>query len=64
MKKGELATSGGDPRDTEVGSVFVSNYPPYSAWSTEQTAKVREALDAPPRPATPLGLYLHVPFLP
>jgi len=62
MKKGDLATTGGDPRDTEVGSVFVSNYPPYSAWGTENADKVREVLDAPPRPETPLGLYLHVPF--
>jgi oxygen-independent coproporphyrinogen-3 oxidase len=62
MKKSDPATSGGDPRQTDVGSVFVSNYPPYSFWGAEQVSRVREALDDPARPGTPLGLYLHVPF--
>jgi oxygen-independent coproporphyrinogen-3 oxidase len=62
MSRSEPATSGGDPRDTEVGSVFVSNYPPYSFWSTEQLGEVRRALTQPPAPDTPLGLYLHIPF--
>jgi oxygen-independent coproporphyrinogen-3 oxidase len=53
---------------TEVGSYFISNYPPFSQWSPEALADVRAALDAPPlvpkgasEPA-PLGLYLHIPF--
>jgi len=46
---------------TEVGSYFVSNYPPYSQWSTDQLAAARAALDAPPA-EVPLGLYLHLPF--
>ena len=48
--------------ETEVGSYFVANYPPFSVWTPE--AVEREALPAlcsPPGPA-PLGLYLHVPF--
>jgi len=50
-------------RGTEVGSVFVSNYPPYSAWREEQVARALEVLDAPAaRPGVPLGLYLHIPF--
>jgi len=53
---------------TEVGSYFISNYPPFSQWTPEGLAEVRAALDAPPlappgqtEPA-PLGLYLHIPF--
>ncbi|HET9482042.1 MAG TPA: coproporphyrinogen-III oxidase family protein [Candidatus Polarisedimenticolia bacterium] len=46
----------------EVGSVFISNYPPYSAWTPEAVPNAIAALDAPPRPGTPLGLYLHIPF--
>jgi oxygen-independent coproporphyrinogen-3 oxidase len=62
MTQKEPATSGGDPRQTEVGSVFVSNYPPYSFWDMAEVPRVREALETPARPGTPLGLYLHVPF--
>jgi len=62
MRKSEPATSGGDPRETDVGSVFVSNYPPYSAWGPGDEQRVHDALAAAPRPDTPLGIYLHVPF--
>ena len=48
---------------TEVGSYFVANYPPFSVWTKESAdAGAQPALDALPRPGTPLGLYLHVPF--
>jgi oxygen-independent coproporphyrinogen-3 oxidase len=47
---------------TEVGSVFVSNYPPFSAWNAEGLPLAHAALDAPPVPDAPLGLYLHIPF--
>jgi oxygen-independent coproporphyrinogen-3 oxidase len=47
---------------TEVGSVFVSNYPAYSFWSAAALPDFERALDAPPRPGVPLGLYLHIPF--
>jgi oxygen-independent coproporphyrinogen-3 oxidase len=46
---------------TEVGSYFISNYPPFSAWSTDQLDVVRAAMNAPPADV-PLGLYLHIPF--
>jgi len=59
----EPATARNRSKDTAVGSVFVSNYPPYSAWSEEAVAAAHEALNAPPsRPQAPLGLYLHIPF--
>jgi oxygen-independent coproporphyrinogen-3 oxidase len=62
MPQLEPATSKLDLEATEVGSVFVSNYPPYSFWSTEQLASVEEALDSAPLPGADLGLYLHIPF--
>src|SRR6187200_565871 len=46
---------------TEVGSYFISNYPPFSAWSEDQLDTVRAAMESPPA-NVPLGLYLHIPF--
>lgn len=50
------------PEKTQVGNYFVANYPPFSAWSAGQVPLALEALGRPPRPDTPLGLYLHIPF--
>ena len=48
---------------TEVGSYFVSNYPPFSVWTPEAVdADGRPALARPPVAGVPLGLYLHIPF--
>ncbi len=48
---------------TEVGSYFVANYPPFSVWTKEAVAgDAIPALQAQPAAATPLGLYLHIPF--
>ena len=48
---------------TEVGSYFVANYPPFSVWSREAVGRdAQPALAKPPRPEVPLGLYLHIPF--
>lgn len=49
-------------KKTEVGSYFISNYPPYSQWNREALPDVREALATPPESDNPLGLYLHIPF--
>ncbi|MEM9701923.1 MAG: radical SAM protein, partial [Planctomycetota bacterium] len=49
-------------KKTEVGSYFISNYPPFSQWSKDRVDEARDALDSPPREETPLGLYLHLPF--
>ncbi len=46
---------------TEVGSYFISNYPPFSQWKPECLPLVQHALAQPPRDV-PLGLYLHIPF--
>jgi oxygen-independent coproporphyrinogen-3 oxidase len=58
----EPATAGLPVAESDIGSVFVSNYPPYSVWSADELSAAREALAAPPRPGVPLGLYLHIPF--
>jgi len=47
---------------TEVGNYFVANYPPFSAWTREHLPAAEAALNRSPDPATPLGLYLHIPF--
>jgi len=49
-------------KETTVGNYFVSNYPPYSFWKPERIGELLAALDRPPTPATPLGIYLHIPF--
>lgn len=46
---------------TEVGSYFISNYPPFSQWTADNADEVHAALAAPPADV-PLGLYLHIPF--
>ena len=46
---------------TEPGSYFISNYPPFSSWTTAAVPAVLEAFTAAPTDAR-LGLYLHVPF--
>lgn len=47
---------------TEVGSYFISNYPPYSKWNADQLDEVTNVMAEPPVADTPLGLYLHIPF--
>lgn len=47
---------------TEVGSYFISNYPPFSQWSADALPEIEAAMNSAPRPNTPLGLYLHIPF--
>jgi oxygen-independent coproporphyrinogen-3 oxidase len=48
---------------TEVGSYFVANYPPFSVWTKDAVSgDARPALAAPPQALVPLGLYLHIPF--
>lgn len=48
--------------ETEIGSHFVANYPPFSVWSQDHVPAAVEKLDAGPYPDTPLGLYVHIPF--
>jgi oxygen-independent coproporphyrinogen-3 oxidase len=48
---------------TEVGSYFVATYPPFSVWTPDAVERdALPALNAPPVPGVPLGMYLHIPF--
>ncbi|HJT76105.1 MAG TPA: coproporphyrinogen-III oxidase family protein [Gemmataceae bacterium] len=47
---------------TGLGNYFVANYPPFSFWKPDLLAEAEKVLHAPPKPGTPLGLYLHIPF--
>ena len=49
-------------KQTTVGNYFVSNYPPFSFWKQELLGDFRSALERPPRPGNPLGIYMHIPF--
>ena len=52
-----------DVEQTEVGSYFVANYPPFSVWTPQAVATdARPALETVPADGVPLGLYLHIPF--
>lgn len=57
----EPATTRLESAKTEIGSVFVSNYPPYSFWREGNVPAAFDALNSPPTDAL-LGLYLHIPF--
>ena len=61
MKKIDRLAGAGE--QTQVGSVFVSNYPPFSVWTKEDVERAAQpALEQKPVPGVPLGLYLHIPF--
>ena len=48
--------------ETEIGSYFVANYPPFSVWNQEAIERdAYPALRGAPADV-PLGLYLHIPF--
>ncbi len=49
--------------NTEVGSYFVANYPPFSVWGPGYRDAVLDGLEqAPGDNPPPLGLYIHIPF--
>ncbi len=47
---------------TEVGSYFISNYPPFSVWNDSALPEIEAAFEATPNRDIPLGLYIHIPF--
>src|SRR5436309_4503401 len=49
-------------KETTAGNYFVSNYPPYAYWKPEFAGEIRAAIEHPPRPGNPLGMYIHIPF--
>ncbi len=56
------ATSPAKKSATEVGSVFVSNYPAYSFWNEEDVTTVQNKLQQPSTSDKSFGLYMHIPF--
>jgi len=59
----KLDPTSGVHEETEVGSYFVANYPPFSVWSKEDIERAAvPAMHAKPVPGVPLGMYLHIPF--
>jgi oxygen-independent coproporphyrinogen-3 oxidase len=63
MADDELKSGGSATEDaTKVGNVFISNYPAYSFWGSEEIPVVLSSLEGPPVDDRPLGLYLHIPF--
>ena len=47
---------------TEVGSYFISNYPPFSQWTNDAVDRIHDKLASAPDCEVPLGLYMHIPF--
>ncbi len=47
---------------TRAGNYFISNYPPFSFWSEDQSVEVEIALNSEPNPDAKLGVYHHIPF--
>ena len=61
--KPEPATAGIDSKDTTVGSVFVSNYPPYSVWGESDVPEVQRALGEHAAPRCDIGAIPPHPIL-
>src|SRR5437763_12495033 len=57
-----MASAETTQEQTGLGNYFVANYPPFSFWKPAHLPQAQAALQTPPRPGTPLGLYLHIPF--
>ncbi len=60
--RNENVGKNGQDTPTELGSYFISNYPPFSAWDRDDLSPARDAIESHPSVDTPLGLYLHIPF--
>jgi len=57
-----MATAEATQEKTGLGNYFVANYPPFSFWKPAHLPEACQALASSPKPETPLGLYLHIPF--
>lgn len=47
---------------TEVGSYFISNYPPFSQWDRADVPEILQAFQSEPDRGVSMGLYIHIPF--
>jgi oxygen-independent coproporphyrinogen III oxidase len=57
-----MTVSAAEQEKTGLGNYFIANYPPFSFWNGGHLPAAQQALNTPPQPGTPLGLYLHIPF--
>src|SRR5438093_883310 len=57
-----MVTADATQEQTGLGNYFVANYPPFSFWKPDYLPAAHTALATLPNLATPLGLYLHIPF--
>ena len=57
-----MSTATLDQEKTGLGNYFIANYPPFSFWKPTYLPDADAVLHSPPKPGTPLGLYLHIPF--
>jgi oxygen-independent coproporphyrinogen-3 oxidase len=57
-----MTVSAAEQEKTGLGNYFIANYPPFSFWKNTYLPEALTALNSPPRPGVPLGLYLHIPF--
>jgi oxygen-independent coproporphyrinogen-3 oxidase len=57
-----MATVKTSQEKTGLGNYFVANYPPFSFWKPAHLPEAHAVLHSSPKPDTPLGLYLHIPF--
>jgi oxygen-independent coproporphyrinogen-3 oxidase len=54
--------TGVEQEKTGLGNYFIANYPPFSFWKPSYLPEALAAVNSPPRPGVPMGLYLHIPF--
>jgi oxygen-independent coproporphyrinogen III oxidase len=57
-----MTVSAAEQEKTGLGNYFIANYPPFSFWKNTYLPEALAAVESPPRPGVPLGLYLHIPF--
>jgi oxygen-independent coproporphyrinogen-3 oxidase len=57
-----MSAAAPDQEKTGLGNYFIANYPPFSFWKNTYLPDAEKALNTPPTPGVPLGLYLHIPF--
>ena len=57
-----MTVSAAEQEKTGLGNYFIANYPQFSFWNNSYLPDAQRAIDSPPRPGVPLGLYLHIPF--
>lgn len=57
-----MTVSAAEQEKTGLGNYFIANYPQFSFWNNSYLPDALTAVNSPPRPGVPLGLYLHIPF--